>query len=48
VINPNNNSDFMLVDGHPGDQVPFTLPVSGLANDQRIFEDFPNFVIANS
>ncbi len=38
VINPNNNSDFMLVDGHPGDQVPFTLPVSGLVNDQRVFE----------
>ncbi len=38
VINPNNNSSFMLVDGHPGDQVPFTLPVSGLVNGQRIFE----------
>ena len=38
VINPNNNSDFMLVAGHPGDQVPFTLPVSGLTSDQRIFE----------
>ncbi|MHC4354701.1 MAG: LamG-like jellyroll fold domain-containing protein [Planctomycetota bacterium] len=38
VINPNNNSDFMLVDGHPGDQVPFTMPVSGLVNGQRIFE----------
>jgi hypothetical protein len=38
VINPNNNSDFMLVAGHPGDQVPFTLPVSGLASSQRIFE----------
>jgi len=38
VINPNNNSSFMLVDGSPGDQVPFTLPVSGLANNQRIFE----------
>jgi len=38
VINPNNNSSFMLVDGHPGDQVPFTLPVSGLVNGQRVFE----------
>ncbi|MHC4521151.1 MAG: discoidin domain-containing protein, partial [Planctomycetota bacterium] len=38
VINPNNNSDFMLVDGHPGDQVPFTQPVTGLVNSQRIFE----------
>jgi hypothetical protein len=38
VINPSNDSDFMLVDGHPGDQVPFTLPVSGLVNGQRIFE----------
>ena len=40
VKNPNNNSDFMLVDGHPGDQVPFTLPVSGLSSvSQRIFEE---------
>ena len=38
VINPNNNSDFMLVDGHPGDTMPVTVPVSGLVNEQRIFE----------
>ncbi|MHC4593378.1 MAG: hypothetical protein ACYS9C_01125 [Planctomycetota bacterium] len=39
VINPSNQSDFMLVDGHPGDQTPVTsLPVSGLVNGQRIFE----------
>jgi hypothetical protein len=38
VINPNNNSDFMLVHGHAGDQVPFTLPVSGLVHGQRVFE----------
>ena len=38
VINPNNNSDFMLVAGNPGDEVPFTQPVSGLTNDHRIFE----------
>ncbi len=38
VINPNNNSDFMLVAGHPGDPVPFTQPVSGLTNNHRIFE----------
>jgi len=39
VINPNNRSSFMLVEGHPGDPVPSTLPVSGLVNGQRIFED---------
>ncbi|MHC4702256.1 MAG: LamG domain-containing protein, partial [Planctomycetota bacterium] len=40
VINPSNQSDFMLVDGHPGDQTPVTsLPVSGLANGQRVFEE---------
>ncbi len=39
VINPNNNSDFMLVAGHPGDPVPFTQPVTGLTNDQRVFEE---------
>ncbi|UCD51749.1 MAG: discoidin domain-containing protein, partial [Phycisphaerales bacterium] len=39
VINPSNNSDFMLVDGHPGDPVPFTQPVTGLVNDQRAFEE---------
>ncbi|MHC4171843.1 MAG: hypothetical protein ACYTBX_03215 [Planctomycetota bacterium] len=39
VINPSNQSDFMLVDGHPGDQTPVTsLPVSGLVDGQRIFE----------
>jgi len=39
VINPSNNSDFMLVDGHPGDPVPFTQPVTGLTNDHRAFEE---------
>ncbi|MCF7975139.1 MAG: discoidin domain-containing protein, partial [Phycisphaerae bacterium] len=39
VINPSNNSDFMLVAGHPGDPVPFTQPVGGLVNDQRVFEE---------
>jgi F5/8 type C domain/Protein of unknown function (DUF1349) len=39
VINPTNNSDFMLVDGHPGDPVPFTMPVSGLVNGQRALEE---------
>ncbi|MHC4071460.1 MAG: hypothetical protein ACYTGS_05430, partial [Planctomycetota bacterium] len=39
VINPDNQSDFMLVEGHPGDQVPFTLPVSDLVNGQRVFEE---------
>ncbi|MHC4207224.1 MAG: LamG domain-containing protein, partial [Planctomycetota bacterium] len=38
VINPDNSSDFMLVDGHPGDEVPFSLPVGGLVDDQRVFE----------
>jgi hypothetical protein len=39
VINPSNQSDFMLVDGHPGDTMPVTLPVSGLVNGQRVFEE---------
>jgi len=40
VINPSNQSDFMLVDGHPGDQTPVTtLPVSDLVNGQRVFEE---------
>ncbi len=40
VINPSNQSDYMLVDGHPGDQTPVTkLPVTGLANGQRVFEE---------
>ncbi|MHC4681504.1 MAG: hypothetical protein ACYTEK_22730, partial [Planctomycetota bacterium] len=40
VINPSNQSSFMLVDGHPGDQTPVTsLPVSGLVNGQRMFEE---------
>ncbi|MCL5736031.1 MAG: discoidin domain-containing protein, partial [Actinobacteria bacterium] len=39
VINPDNRSSFMLVDGHPGDPTPVTtLPVTGLVNGQRIFE----------
>ena len=40
VINPNNRSSFLLVDGHPGDPTPVTsLPVTGLVNGQRIFEE---------
>ncbi|NQV34944.1 MAG: discoidin domain-containing protein, partial [Phycisphaeraceae bacterium] len=39
VINPSNNSDFMLVEGHPGDPVPFTMPVTGLTNDHRGLEE---------
>jgi hypothetical protein len=38
VINPNNNSDFLLVEGHPGDPMPVTLPMSGLVNGHRVFE----------
>ena len=38
VINPSNQSDFMVVEGHPGDPISVTLPVSGLVNGQRIFE----------
>ena len=38
VINPSNQSDYMVVEGHPGDPTSFVLPVSGLVNGQRIFE----------
>jgi len=38
VINPSNQSDFMLIEGHPGDPFPISLPVSGLGNSQRAFE----------
>lgn len=39
VLNPNNLSDFMLVDGHPGDVVPTEEPFSGAFSDsQRVFE----------
>ena len=38
VINPSNQSDFMVVAGHPGDVDPVVLPVSGLVNGQRVFE----------
>ncbi len=39
VINPDNSSDFMLVEGHPGDTMPVTLPMCGLIDDQRMFEE---------
>lgn len=39
VLNPNNLSDYMLVDGHPGDIVPTEEPFSGAFTDsQRVFE----------
>ena len=38
VINPSNQSDFMLIEGHPGDPFPIALPVSGLVDAQRAFE----------
>ena len=39
VINPNNLSDFILVEGHPGDVIPTTEPFQGdFNNDQRLFE----------
>ena len=39
VINPANTSDFLLVDGHPGDVVPDQPPFAGdFADVQRIFE----------
>ncbi|MFQ6035968.1 MAG: LamG-like jellyroll fold domain-containing protein [Sedimentisphaerales bacterium] len=42
VINPSNQSDFMLVESHPGDAsfFPITLPVTGLISPgQRMFEE---------
>jgi hypothetical protein len=45
VINPSNNSDFMLVEGHPGDDLPNGPPFPGTMsatefdNSQRIFEE---------
>ena len=39
VINPQNMSDFMLVEGHPGDVVPTAAPFEGsFDNSQRLFE----------
>jgi len=39
VINPTGRSSFMLVEGHPGDPMPVTIPMSGLTGKMRIFED---------
>jgi hypothetical protein len=45
VINPSNNSDFMLVEGHPGDDIPNGPPFPGTMsatefdNSQRVFEE---------
>ncbi len=45
VINPSNNSDFMLVEGHPGDVIPNGPPFPGTTsatefdNSQRVFEE---------
>lgn len=45
VINPSNNSDFMLVEGHPGDDIPNGPPFPGTTsatefdNSQRVFEE---------
>ena len=45
VINPSNNSDFMLVEGHPGDDIPDGPPFPGTTsatefdNSQRVFEE---------
>ena len=40
LVNPKNKSDFMLVDGHPGDKIPKKAPADRgpFNNDQRIFE----------
>ncbi|MHC4366532.1 MAG: discoidin domain-containing protein [Planctomycetota bacterium] len=44
-INPSNSSDFMVVEGHPGDQIPGGPPYPGtssaaeFANSQRVFEE---------
>lgn len=45
VINPSNNSDFMLVEEHPGDDIPSGPPFPGTTeatefnNSQRVFEE---------
>ena len=40
LVNPGNQSDFMLVEGHPGDKIPKKAPADrgGFNNDQRVFE----------
>ena len=40
LVNPNNQSDFMLVKGHPGDQIPKKAPADrgGFGSHQRVFE----------
>jgi hypothetical protein len=39
LINPNNTSDFMVVAGHPGDEIVDGPPFeAGFGNDKRIFE----------
>jgi len=40
LVNPGNQSDFMLVDGHPGDRVPNKAPADRgpFNNTQRVFE----------
>ena len=40
LVNPGNQSDFMLVEGHPGDKIPKEAPADrgGFNNDQRVFE----------
>ena len=41
VINPSNSSDFMLVEGDPGDAdaFPIVLPTGDLGNGRRVFEE---------
>ncbi len=45
TINPGNSSDFMLVEGHPGDDIPSGPPFPGSSsapefnNAQRVFEE---------
>ena len=40
LVNPGNQSDFMLVEGHPGDKIPKQAPADrgGFDNKQRVFE----------
>ena len=40
LVNPGNQSDFMLVEGHPGDKIPKKAPADrgGFDNKQRVFE----------
>ena len=40
LVNPGNQSDYMLVEGHPRDKIPKKAPPDrgGFGNNQRVFE----------